>query len=165
MIKNNPYYLLAKEIHKMIHDEDIDLYRNNKAWIHSKTEMLRKIHDQILHKNSTERIVSKNARKILIPNGKGFYKVPKSSTNRRLVRYEHIFDLNTHVRMLINLPIGISVEQIIHEAERLSVVALITLDEVSALPKTVPNDWDGEDVFIRAKMSGLFENLIFPDKI
>ena len=165
MIMNNPYYLFAKEIHNVIHDEEIDLYRNSKPWIHSKTEMLRKIHNVILPKRSIERIVSKNAKKILIPIGKGLYKIPMSSKNRALTRYEHIIDLNTLVYRLINLPPGSSIKEIISETTRLSVVAIITVVESKAMSVKIPSNWDGTDLFIRAKISGLFENLIFPDKI
>lgn len=152
----NSYRHWAKQMCAMLKQDD-DL-RNNAEMRHGWGEQLRKIHDKILPKRSTDRTVSRKASKILILNGKGNgYKKPKPKT----IRYEHVVPLKDIVDRCLKLPRDATIDQMIKLVTALSCVSLITVEEANRLPSSVPPDWDGKDLYIRFKQVGLSEQLIF----
>lgn len=92
-------------------------------------------------------------------------KLPNNLTGeiRENLRHEHVIPLNFLVdSILFELPPTTSITEIVEEIERYGKIAIITRDEDRALPLRMPAGWDkhNDDIFVRYKSSGLYDNLV-----
>ena len=83
---------------------------------------------------------------------------------RKKYRHEHVVPAIDVAKLLLKMPRSSSVEDVIAAIDIYGIVAIITREEDSKLPKTMPKGWDQtdtstENLYARYVAAGLFGEL------